>query len=377
MAITIRKVIGKKDKKEFIRLPYRIYRGKNGAGTAWVPPLDIDVLHIMDTSKAHLYDHAEGVFWLAEEDGQVVGRIAAFVDHNYIKFHKTQTGFFGFFESFNRQDVAKTLFACAEKWLNEKKMEWCIGPINGSTNYQLGNQIDSFDLLPVIEMPYAAPFYGELIENSGYAKMRDLYSYKRDIRRDYVNDKISKVAAIASKRNNIRIRCINMKDWDNEVKAVKDIWDSAWRNNWGFVPWYDPEFYELAKNLKMIVNPKLAYIAEMQGRKVGFCFPIPDINFAFRKLNGKLLPFGVFRLLAAKKKAKQLRIAAFGVLQEYQNKGVDAAMMVKLADDGLAEGFDIGEFSWILETNYPLRNLLEKWGCECYRTHRVYCKQIS
>ena len=135
MAISIRQVSSRQDKKKFIRLPYRIYRGKNGAGPAWVPPLDMDILHIMDTAKTALYDHADGAFWLAEEDGQVLGRIAAFVDYNYVEFQKTQTGFFGFFESFNRLNVAKALLDCAEKWLKTKNMEWCIGPINGSTNY--------------------------------------------------------------------------------------------------------------------------------------------------------------------------------------------------------------------------------------------------
>lgn len=377
MAIEIRAVKGRKDIKEFIRLPYGIYRGDGERYDAWVPPLDLDVRHVFEKDKNPMYHHTDGEFWMAWENGKVIGRIAAFVDRNFITFRKTKAGFFGFFECYDREDTAAALFQTAEAWLKANGMEQILGPINGSTNFQLGNQIDSFDEMPAIEMPYSAPFYGKLIESAGYEKAQDLYSYRMDVVKYDISDKIRRVSAIAMKRNNVSIRLANTKKWDSEVEIVKRIWEDAWHDNWGFTPWYDPEFKEMAKNLKLVMIPELTYIAEIEGEPVGFCFPIPDVNFAFHKINGKLLPTGVFHLLAAKKKAKQLRVAAFGVLKKYQNKAIDGMMITRLRDDGVALGAEVGEFSWILETNYPLRNLLENWGCEHYRTHRVYEKALK
>ena len=228
----------------------------------------------------------------------------------------------------------------------------------------------------LLKCPTPPPFYGQLIEGAGYAKIQDLYSYRRNVRRDALSDKIRRVSALAAKRNGVTIRLANIKNWDSEVAIVKDIWERAWHDNWGFTPWYEPEFQEMAKNMKRVMYPKLTYIAEIGGKSVGFCFPIPDVNFAFHKIGGKLFPTGIFHLLMAKKKAKALRVAAFGVLPEYQNKGLDGIMMSKLYDDGRDANLDVGEFSWILETNYPLRNLLENWGCKHYRTHRVYDKKL-
>lgn len=375
MSITISIVKNRKDTKEFIRLPYGIYRGKKERFDAWVPPLDMDVKHLF-SPKNPMYDHTEAIFWLARENGKAVGRIAAFIDDNFIRFHNTQTGFFGFFECHKHPEVSKLLFETAEKWLRQKGMEKVTGPVNGSTNFQIGNQIDSFEKMPVIEMPYSPPFYSTLIEDAGYSKAQDLYSYRIDSRVSGLSPKISRVAEIAAKRNRVTLRPTNTKNWEQEVDIVKSIWEDAWHDNWGFTPWHAPEFKAMANNLKLIIIPEMTYIAEIDGEAVGFCFPVPDINFAFHKINGKLLPFGIFALLKAKKNFTQIRMAAFGVRKAYQNKAIDGIMIKRLWDNCIEREIFTGEFSWILEQNYELRNLLENWGCEHYRTHRVYEKPL-
>ena len=377
MPIEIHPVSGRRDIKDFIRLPYGIYRGEGERWDAWVPPLDLDVRHIFDCKHNPIYHHTDGKFWMAREDGKVVGRIAAFVDRSFIDFQKTRTGFFGFFECFNRQCVARRLLETAEEWLKLKGMERCIGPVNGSTNFQLGNQIDSFDQMPVIGMPYSPPFYGALIEGAGYTKAQDLYSYKANTIENELSEKIRRVSKLAAERNRVVIRNGSPKNWEAELTTLKKIWEDAWRDNWGFTPWYDPEFRVMAKNFKMMMIPELTYIAEIDGESVGFCLPIPEVNCAFHKINGKLFPTGVFHLLTAKKKAIQIRVAALGVLKKHQNKAIDAIMITRLFDDATEMGIVHGEFSWILETNMSLRNLLENWGAGHYRTHRVYQRTLE
>ena len=377
MSMDIRPVSGSRDIRAFIRLPYGIYRGASERWDAWVPPLNIELRQLFNRRRNPMYHHTEAEFWLAWENGEPVGRIAAFADRNFIDYQKTQTGFFGFFECRRRPDAAAALLDAVTRWLGSRGMERCIGPINGSTNFQLGNQIDSFDEMPVIEMPYSAPFYSALIEGAGFEKSRDLYSYRMDVVKNPLSEKIRRVSKIAAERNRVKIRSGDLKNWDKEVTIIRRIWEDAWKDNWGFTPWYEPEFRDMAGNLKMLLIPELAYIAEIDGEAVGFCLPIPDVNFALRKINGRLFPTGFLRLLSAKKKASQIRVAAFGVLKKYQNKGIDGIMINHLADDAVAMGINMGEFSWILETNMPLRNLLENWGAERYRTHRIYERRIE
>jgi GNAT superfamily N-acetyltransferase len=376
MALEVKPLESKADFKRFMKFPYQVYRGGKERYDSWVPPLDMDVKHLFDRKHNGLFDHAELQEYLAWRDGEVVGRIVAIVDRAFCEFQNTKTGFIGFLECFDDAEVASALFSTAEAWIKERGMERIMGPVHGSTNYQLGNQIDSFDELPVIEMPYNPPYYGALYEAAGYKKDQDLYSYK--MRTDVLNlsDKIVRVAELAQKRSNVEIRNVDMKNWKRDLDYVRDMWDDAWTDNWGYVPWNKQEFDQLADGLKMAIMPDITLFAYVDGEPVGFAFPIPDLNPVFHGLDGKLLPFGVFKLLAGKSKVDTVRIAAFGVRKAYQNKGIDALFVYELYKRAVDMGIKTAEFSWILESNLRLRNMLENWGAEHYRTHRVYAKEL-
>ncbi|MGI9257183.1 MAG: GNAT family N-acetyltransferase [Salinispira sp.] len=370
----------KNDIKQFIQLPYLVYRGQRRVYNAWVPPLNMDIKHIFDRAHNGFYEHAELQVFLARKNGSkngsVVGRIAAMVDADYCAHQQAGTGFVGFFECIDDAQVAAALFSQAEIWLRKRGMKRVIGPVNGNINGAIGNQIDSFEIPPVIEMPYSPPYYGSFYADAGYRKAADLYSYRMDTRLR-LSEKIIRVTKIALKRNNVEIRRTRMKEWDSMVDVVREIWNEAWAENWGYVPWNKEEFRQLAKNLKLVLDPEVTLFAYVDNVPVGFAFPIPNVNDTLRTLNGRLLPFGVFKLLRAKSRAQQLRIAAFGVRKEYHNKGIDAAFIYELYTKGEGKGYNSAEFSWILEENTALRNLLENWGAEHYRTHRMYEKVFS
>ena len=375
MAIEVRKLQSKNELKQFIALPYRVYREQDKTYDAWVPPLDMDVKHAFDRERNGLYEHAEVQEFLAWDDGQVVGRIAAIVDRSFCEYQNTQTGFVGFFELLDRPEVAAALFAVAEEWLRQHGMKRVMGPVNGSTNNQIGNQIDSFDIPPVIDMPYSPPYYAAFYETAGYGKANDLYSYRMHTTLQ-LSDKISRVAELAKKRNNIEIRTVRMRQWKESLDIVRKIWDDAWSNNWSYVPWNQSEFDQLADGLKLAVDLDIALFAYIGEEAVGFAFPIPNLNNVFHTLNGRLSFFGICKLLIGKARATQMRIAAFGVKKAHQNKGVDALFVHELYERGTKKGYTAAEFSWILENNLDLRNLLENWGAEHYRTHRVYDKEL-
>lgn len=376
MSVTIRPVTTKSGLKQFIRFPWKIYRGRKSRYENWVPPLLIGEKELFDTEENPFYRHADIENFQAFRDGREVGRISAIVDWNYVEFHNEKAGFFGFFEGENDPEVARALFGEAEKWVRNKGMERIIGPMNPSTNHILGVLIDSFDEPPMVQMNYNPPYYPAFIEECGYSKERDLYCYRLLRGKVEISDKIRRVTELSKKRNNLTIRPIDMKRLDEEVEIIRELYNSAWERNWGFVPWTREEFDKMAEELKLIARPELALMVFADERLVGLSIPLPNINEVFIKMNGRLFPFGIFRLLLGKNRTRMIRVAIMGVRSEYRNKGIDAVFALETYERGKALGYEGADLSWVLEDNLGLRNMLEAWGTERYRTYRVYGKAL-
>lgn len=362
------------DMKKFIMFPWSIYRGKKRYNN-WVPPLLMDEKALYNPKKNPYWEHAEAQHFLAYRDGEVVGRMSAVIDHEFVKYWNTKTGFFGFFESEDDPEIAKALSREVESWLKNKGMERSIGPMNPSTNHILGLLIDDFDNPPVVQMAYTPEYYPPLIEAAGYAKEKDLWSYFMDAGGD-LSDKTRRVAELARKRSKVDVRPVEMKEFSNVIEEMRGIYNDAWQDNWGFVPWTKEEFEHLGKDMKLLVFPELVLMAYVDGNPVGFILPIPDANKIMIKMNGRLLPTGIFKLLMGKGKLDTVRIAAFGIRKKYQKMGIDALLLWEVYERGTKMGVNKGDFSWILEDNYPLRNFLEGWGVRHYKTHRIYGKSL-
>lgn len=374
--IEIRPVSGKAEQKEFALFPWKIYRGKDSYYEKWVPPLVMDEKHAVDRSRDPFYKHAEVEFYLAYRGDEIVGRIAAIIDFNYIDYHKEKVGYFGFFEAVNDHNVAGALIDTAAEYLRGRGMAKMFGPVNLSPNYTLGVLVNNFEVPPVIKMGWNAPYYPALMDGQNLAKEVDLYSYIMTTELP-LSDKIKRVQEIARKRHGFEVRAVSKKTLFEAIDQVREIWNAAWADNWGFVPWTKEEFAYLAEDLKLVLMPELTFIAYIDEKPVAFAMPIPDFNQIFIKMNGRLFPTGLFKLLAGRKKVDMLRVAALGVMPEHQNKGIDAAFVYELYTRGDAMGIKGAEFSWILEQNYPLRNFLEHWGAEHYKTHRIYSRDLT
>ena len=345
----------------------------------WVPPLIMDRKKLLDQKKNPFYQHAEMQLFVAEQDGKIVGRIAAIINHNHNVTHKDKVGFFGFFECINDQGVATSLFTAAEQWLRERGMTDIRGPVNPSMNDESGLLVDGFDGPPVILMTYNPPYYGALIEGAGFSKAKDLYAYL--IRQEtYRSEKLLRLADRIKERNGITFRNVNLKNkaqFTKDVADIKHIYNVAWEDNWGFVKMTDDEFDFLAADLKQIADPEYIFFAEVKGKLAGFILCLPDINQSLiHNKKGGLLG-GVFHLLTKQKKINLLRIVVLGVLPEYRKLGVDAAMYHEIGLRGEPRGIKAGEASWILEDNEMMnRGLTQIMNGERYRTYRVYQKQL-
>ena len=376
--IEIRPVRNSRDKRLFIDLPYKLYRGS----PHWIAPLRIAQRDILNTNRHPFYKTSDVEMFLAQRDGRVVGRIMAILNHAHNEFHNERVGFFGFFEVGNDPEASAALLDTARDWVRQRGAEVIRGPVNPSTNYECGLLVDSFDSDPVVMMTYNPPYYVELIERYGLQKAMDLYAYATSAESFIVSDKLTRVADRLKKRDGISVRTINLKDFKNEVERVRRIYNDAWSRNWGFVPVSEEEFEHLAKDLKQIVDPEIAYIAEKEteGRAervpIAFFLAVPDLNRALKKINGRLLPFGLPKLLWHSRKINFIRIVTMGVVKEYQSLGIAAVFYDEVYRRAPAHGYANGEVSWVLENNDLMNRAMDLLGAQRSKTYRIYEMRI-
>ena len=370
--ISISPVTTSGDRSAFIQFQWTIYSDH----PHWVPPLLMDRRKLMDKKKNPFYTHAEAEFFLARRDGKIVGRIGAIINHHHNKEHNDRVGFFGFFECVNDQVVADALFETAGSWLKARGMDIVRGPASPSVNDEYGLLVAGFDHDPVVLMPYNPQYYVDLIEKAGFTKAMDLYAYKVTKERA-ITERLARVSAIVKQREGLTFRSLNMKDFDNEVKIIRDVYNRAWQYNWGAVPMTDAEFETMAKDMKPIVVPELVIIAEFKGLPIGFALSIPDLNIALKhNRRGYLLP-GLWCLWRYKKKMDFIRIIVLGVVPEYKNSGVGGVLFHETARRAVENGYPHGEASWVLEDNVMMNRGAELMNAERTKTYRIYERTLS
>lgn len=370
-AVTV--VSSKDERKRFVDFIYTFYENAEH----WIPPLRMDQKKLIDTDKNPFFENAEIQLFMAEKDGNLVGRIAAIIDHRFNDFHNSRTGHFGFFECIDDQHTANLLFRVASDWLRDKGMNKVIGPASPSMMDTIGVLIDGFDKDPYVLMPYNFDYYDRLIKGAGFEKEMDLYAYMVDTETVSL-DRMNRAMNIVKKRlPNIEIRPVDLKNLKSEIRIVREIFNEAWKKNWGFIPLSEAEFDAVAKDLKFIIDTDYAHIAEMNGKPVGFSIGIPNINEILKTMNGKLFPFGIFKLLWKKKKLNSLRTALMGVVPEHQGKGIDALLHHRSIQNGLkGENKTESEMSWVLESNPEMIRVAERIGGKLDKTYRMYSKSL-
>ena len=359
---------------EFIKFPYKFYKGD----PCWVPPLLAERKSFFNPAKNPFFQHARVRYFMACDDGRPVGRVAGILNEAHNGFHGEKVYFFGFFECANRPDFASALMEKVAAAAKEEKMEILRGPANFSSNDEWGFLLEGFDSPPVVQMPYNPPYYNELFEKLGFQKAKDLFAYLTD-EENRPPERMTRLAQKVKEKERVRVRPFSMKNFDAEVKILKEIYNQAWEKNWGFVPMTDAEFEHAAQEMKPFVDPDIALIAEVEGKPVGFCLSLPDINQVLIKLNGRLFPFGIFKLLwhlKVKKTINGARTITLGVLPEYRKRGIDNVLSTESYFSGMKKGYFTAEMSWILEDNYLMNRIMEVWGSKLYKKYRIWEKKL-
>ena len=371
--VTVNRVEGRADLNAFIKLPWRIYRDD----PHWVAPLLMDVRSVLDRSKHPFHKHADVEYFLARRNDVVIGRIAAIVNHVYNEFHGELTGFFGLFECADDAAAARALLDTAEEWLLARGMKRVLGPMNLSTNDELGSPgflIEGFDTPPTVMMSHGRPYYGALAEGAGYTKAKDLLAYW--VEGGEPPERMVRITDRLARSVNMKLRALDMKRLDEEVEVIQEIYNSAWERNWGFVPLTAEEILHLARQLKPVVNPHLVALAYIDDEPVGFVLGLPDLNQALRHTNGRLFPTGLFKFLWHRRDIDHIRVLTLGLKPKYRLRGLDAALIVHVFREAAKYVQPRGECSWILEDNFEMRNGLERMGGHAYKRYRVYEKPL-
>jgi GNAT superfamily N-acetyltransferase len=370
----IEPVSGRKQLNEFIAAPWPIYRDDPN----WVPPLLFEQKQRL-TSKNPFFEHAHWQAWLARRNGRVVGRISAQIDRLYQERHGQKTGYFGMLEAPDDARLFAGLLQTAEGWLREHGMERVRGPFNLSINEECGLLVEGFDSPPSIMMGHARPYHGRHIEAAGYSGARDLLAYyiAPDFEAPRVMTRLAETVA-----RQVMIRPLRRKELKQELEILRDIFNDAWYNNWGFVPFTEAEFADIGELLSLLVDDDFVQIAEIDERPVAMIVALPNINEVIRDLNGRLLPFGWVKLLWRLKfrYPTTCRVSLMGVRQEYQHTRLGPALAFMVIDAArravIRRGIRGAELSWILEDNAGMRNILETIGGRIYKRYRIYEKAL-
>ena len=367
--LVIKPVESRREKKQFLELPWELYRGDPN----WVPPLRGNQAEMVGYKKHPFYDHAEGQTFLAVRDGKPCGRVAAIINHVHNERFHERRGMFGFFESIDDQEVATGLFDAAKAWFAERDVFLMRGPINPSLNYECGLLIDGFYEPPTFMMTYNHPYYAKLIEGYGFKKSQDMYAFlgERDMLAG-LDQKLTFVVDEATRRFQVKMRHLNPKKFRDEVRMFLHIYNESLGGTWGFTPLSDGEIEHMSAGMQHLIVPEMTAVAEVDGRPVACAFGLLDYNPIIKKIDGSLFPFGFLRLLWGRKKIQRVRLISTNVLPEFQRWGLGLVVLNKMLPDSLEWGIKECEYSWVLESNDLSYKTLKRGGAKLTKTYRIY-----
>ena len=377
MAIEIREHVPGKDLNDFLRVPFIVFEGDPN----WVPPLEMDVRERLTPGKSPFFERGELALFTAWKDGRLVGRVSAQLDHEHLRRYQDKTGFFGFFDTVDDEAVGRALIDAAAAWLARRGMQRMRGPLSLHMYEEAGLLVDGFDTPPVMLMAHSRDWQDRIAKSAGLEKAKDLFAWRFDV--GHIPERALKAWEETKALPEVRLRSVEPRHMERELNIIQEIFNDAWDKNWGHVPATAAEVKKTASELKLILDPDMAFIAEIEGRPVGMCVTLPNLNEAIADFGGKLNLITVPKLLwrLKVKHPKSARLLMLGIKSELRNvrryAGLSHALYVEIAKRGEAKGYKWGELSWTLEDNRPINVGIKSMGARIYKTYRVYEKAIG
>jgi hypothetical protein len=377
MSVEIKQHQPGEDLKDFIQVAFEVYRDD----PAWVPPLHMEISDRLTPKKNPFFEHAEVALFTAWRDGKAVGRISAQIDHEHLRIHQDNTGFFGFFDTLNDQEVASALVAAAEDWLVGRGMTAMRGPFSLSINEETGMLVEGFDSPPTIMMSHHRPYQEALAEGAGLQKVKDCYGWKYEV--VPAPPRAQKAWETINSLPEVRFRSVSPRNLKKEVRDILDVFNDAWQHNWGFVPATDAEAKKMAADLQLILDKELSFFAEIDGQPVAICVCLPNLNEVIRDFEGKLNPVTVAKLIWRLKirGPKSARLMLLGIRTDLRGKKryapLATAVIAELVRRGLKQGYEWAELGWTLEDNRLINAAIRSMGAKIYKRYRLFEKPIG
>src|SRR3954454_10929133 len=312
MPVAVRTARSFRDVGAFLDLPDRLH-----AGTPYVPQLKLE-RRLFLSRRPRLGTYARRVdfeLFLAEREGRVVGRLSAHVDHAYNRHHDERRGWFGFFDCEDDPEATRALIAAAEAWLRERGMDRMTGPADFTMNDESGIVIEGHDLAPMVRQPWHPPYYQRLMEEAaGLEKDVDLCMWELDISdRDQMLPILPELAQDAREKHGVTIRRMSRRHLRRDLDVFGEIYNRAWRRNFGFVPYDDADLDQYALELQLAFDRDWMMVAEIGGEPIAIAMTFPDLNQVLRRMKGRLLPFGWWHYLRRRHTVDRVRVGFLGV----------------------------------------------------------------
>lgn len=361
----------RRDRADFLEFPYRLHRKER----LWVPPLRAEQRRLLDQRTHPFFDFGSVQPFLARQDGRVVGRVAAVRDTRSEEHGEAGRGFFGLFDCVDSPPVADALFVAVSSWLRGHGLSSVLGPVNFSTNYECGLLTEGFDQQPAVQMPYNPDYYPGLMAACEFRTAAELLAWEAPTT-VHENEALLRLVRHAQHRGGIRVRPLNLRDFDAEAVRMREIYHRAWEHNWGFIPMTNREFDHMVRQWRRLVEPELCLIAEVDGSPAAFCLALPDLSPALAAAKGRLhtygFPLGLVRLLKARRRLGRVRVVALGVLEEYRNRGIELLLLTEGSRAAQRLGYHSAEASWILAENDRANRRMPLGGARISKRYQLY-----
>jgi GNAT superfamily N-acetyltransferase len=370
VSVQVRPVRSLRDKREFVELPFRLH----SSSPHWVPPLRLQV-HLFLTPRLNsFFRQGEVQLFLARRGDRTVGRISAHIDRPFNAYQDNRWGLFGFLELEDDPEVAEALFDAAQAWLQARGRDRMVGPMSFRMNDESGVLVEGHELDPIVGQPWNPPSYQRLVEGAGLEKVVDTYMWQvlMDDRNEML-PVLTRLARDLEPKHGITIRRMSRRRLRADLDVFAEIYNHAWRRNWGFVPYSKADLDDYAQELQLVFDRDFYMVAEdREGTPVAMAISVPDVNQVLKGMGGRLLPLGWWRFLRRARVIKRVRIGFLGVKPEYQHTGVAAALYVEHFDTGMRVGIMEGEAGWILETNRAMNRGMEAMHARISKRLRMY-----
>ena len=374
MAVTIERVLTKRQLKIFIEFPFSLYEDN----PYWVPPLIMDEYNTLRKDKNPVFDHAQAEYWLAYRDDKPVGRIAGIINSAYVKKWGNKYARFGWIDFIDDREVAKALLETVEAWAREKGMEGIQGPMGFTDLDKEGMLIEGFEELGTLPMIYNHPYYPDHVEALGYKKDVDWVEYEVSVPGE-INPKVLRVNDLVLKRSGLRLAGITNK----KVLAKKyghqifEIIEEAYSDLYGTVPMTEKQVEAYVKQYLGFVDLRYTkIIIDAEDRAVGFGISMPSLSHALQKAKGRLFPFGWYHLLHALNHPEGLDLYLVAVRNEYQSRGLTALLMTEITKNAIEAGIKTAETSGELETNEKVQSFWNYYDKRQHKRRRAYLKLL-